>query len=119
MLKLNALLRLKLAGVLLLTRGAGLALDQLLRLASITDLQTQQLLSSVLWRRGRRVRWSKSALHDVPALRRCLLSVCMAVLAFIHVAPCALVTLSTSDPVSPPLGLYVDASEHYCPPYRL
>lgn len=93
-LKMNALLRLTLAGVLFSQEE----LDR--RWTSCSAWPPSQTSRHSSCRPlcsggGRRVRWSQSALHGVPALRRCLLSVCMAVLAFIHVALSALLTLST------------------------
>lgn len=83
MLRLNALLRLTLAGVLS-------SQEELLDRPS-TNCSTWP--STQTSRHSSCVRWSKSALRAMPAICRCSLSVFMAVLTLTHVALSALLTL--------------------------
>lgn len=93
MLRLNALLRLTLAGVLssheeLLDRPST-------NCSTWPSSQTSRhsSCSPLCCGGGGSVRWSKSALRAVPALCRCSLSVCIAVLTLTHVALSALLSL--------------------------
>lgn len=85
MLRLNALLRLTLAGVLS-------SHEELLDRPS-SQTSRHSSCSPLCCGGGGSVRWLKSALRAVPALCRCSLSVCMAVLTLTHVALSALLTL--------------------------
>lgn len=86
MLKLNALLRLMLAEVLLSQE-----LDQCSSCTTSPSSQTSRLNSRG---GGRCTRWWKLALHVLPVFCRLSCCVCTNVLALLHLVPSALLTLS-------------------------